>query len=63
MFNIELGSIESTVTIYNTMGQVVYQNTGLSNKTEIKLDNINSGLYFVNINNSEMNITEKVIIK
>ena len=63
VFNIELGSIESTVTIYNTMGQVVYQNTGLSNKTEIKLDNINSGLYFVNINNSEMNITEKVIIK
>lgn len=63
VFNIELGNMESTVTIYNTMGQIVYQNEGLSNKTEIKLDNINSGLYFVNISNSEMNITEKVIIK
>ena len=63
VFNIELGNMESTVTIYNAMGQIVYQNEGLSNKTEIKLNNINSGLYFVNINNSEMNITEKVIIK
>jgi hypothetical protein len=62
-FCIELGNIESVVTIYNTMGQVVYQNTGLSNKAEIRLDNINSGLYFVNINNSEMNITEKIVIE
>ena len=62
-FCIELGNIESIVTIYNTMGQVVYQNAGLSNKAEIRLDDINSGLYFVNINNSEMNVTEKIVIE
>ena len=62
-FCIELGDIESVVTIYNTMGQVVYQNAGLSNKVEIRLDDINSGLYFVNINNSEMNATEKIVIE
>jgi hypothetical protein len=62
-FCIELGNIESVVTIYNTMGQVVYQNAGLSNKAEIRLDDINSGLYFVNINNSEMNVTEKIVIE
>jgi hypothetical protein len=45
------------------MGQVVYQNAGLSNKAEIRLDDINSGLYFVNINNSEMNVTEKIVIE
>lgn len=63
VFNIELGNRESEVTVYNAMGQVVYRNAGLSDKTEIRLDNINSGLYFVNIKNSEMNITEKVIVK
>ena len=62
-FCIELGDKESVVTIYNTMGQVVYQNAGLSNKADIKLDNINSGLYFVNIRNSEMNVTEKIVIE
>ncbi len=63
VFSIELGNIESAVTIYNTMGQMIYQNDGLSNKVEIRLGNINSGLYFVKIKNSEMNVTEKIVIE
>lgn len=62
-FYIELGDIESVVTIYNTMGQVVYHNTGLSNKVEVRLNSFNSGLYFVNINNQEMNVTEKIVVE
>ncbi len=62
-FCIELGDMESVVTVYNTMGQVVYQNVGLSSKTEIKLSDIVSGLYFINIRNSEMNVTEKIIVR
>ena len=63
VFHVELGDMESVVTVYNTMGQVVYQNAGLSNKAEIRLDNINSGLYLVNIRNSEMNVTEKIVVE
>ena len=63
VFHVELGDKESVVTVYNTMGQVVYQKDGLNNNVEIRLDNINSGLYLVNIRNSEMNVTEKIVIE
>lgn len=63
LFNIELGEMESVVTVYNAMGQIVYHNSGMTDKVEISLDNVNSGLYFVNIRNSEMNITEKIVVE
>lgn len=62
-FNIELGDNQCDVTVYNTMGQIVYQAMSVRNDMEIKLDNACSGLYFVNIRNSEMNVTRKMLIE
>ena len=61
-FTIELGEENSTVTIYNGMGQVVYQRDGLNGTQVMSLD-LNPDLYFVNIKSSQTNNTHKVIIK
>ena len=61
-FTIELGEDSSTVTIYNGIGQVVYQRSGLNGTQTMSLD-LNPGMYFVNIRSDRANNTQKIIIK
>jgi len=51
------------VAIYNTTGKLVKEMKTNSGKTQISLKNFTSGMYFVKVNNSEISITKKVIIK
>lgn len=55
------------VTIYNLSGQQVYQNTlnltkGVNQK-QLQLNNLNQGIYILNINNEKFNNSQKLIIK
>lgn len=62
-FNVKLGDMNSIVTVYNITGQIVYQISDVSNDIEIDLGNTNPSLYFINIKNSEIDITEKIVIR
>jgi hypothetical protein len=63
VFNISLGDLSSDVTIYNAMGQIVYQMSDLTNVIEINLGDISPSLYFINIRNSEIDYTEKIVVR
>lgn len=62
IFSVELPDGKSIISIYNAIGQKVYQSES-SDKVVIDLKELPSGLYFVNVKNSYTNITEKVIIE
>ena len=51
------------MTIYNTMGQIVYHVEAASGKLEVSLNDISAGLYFVNIKNTGNNISRKIVIE
>jgi len=51
------------ITIYNTTGKLVKEMKTNFGKTQISLKNFTRGMYFVKVNNSEISITKKVIIK
>jgi hypothetical protein len=61
-FTIELGDEASLVTVYNSMGQVVYQKNDVSGTTVMNLD-LSAGMYFVNVKNDRTNSTQKIIVK
>jgi hypothetical protein len=61
-FTIELGDEASLVTVYNSIGQVVYQKSDVSGTTAMNLD-LTAGLYFVNVKNEHINNTQKIIVK
>lgn len=61
-FTIELGDETSTVNIYNSLGQLVHQQGGVSGTATINL-NLTPGLYFVNVVSSTTNATHKIIVK
>ena len=63
IFNVRLDDLNSVVTVYNTMGQIVYQMSDMTNDIEIDLGDITPALYFINIKNSEVDITEKIVIR
>ena len=63
IFNVMLNDLNSSVTIYNTMGQIVYQKSDLTNDIEINLGDMTPSLYFINIKNSEIDHTEKIVIR
>ena len=63
IFNVKLDDLNSTVTIYNTMGQIVYQMSDMTNDIEIDLGDITPSLYFINIKNSEIDIIEKIMVR
>jgi hypothetical protein len=63
VFNISLGDLNSDVTIYNAMGQIVYQMSDLTNEIEINLGDISPSLYFINIKNTEIDYTEKIVVR
>lgn len=53
------------IAIYNTLGSVVYEsnNTLLINSNSINISQLNSGIYFVKITDSENRIYQKRLIK
>lgn len=63
VFNVRLNDLNSVVTVYNTMGQIVYQMSDMTNDIEIDLGDITPALYFINIKNSEIDHTEKIVIR
>lgn len=62
VFKLQLGDIQSEIVVYNAMGQVVYRAAGVANDIEIDLSDANAGMYFINVKNSEMEVTKKVTI-
>ena len=53
------------IAIYNALGNnvILLKNINISSKYKIELNNIQSGLYFVNIKNEKQDLTYKLIIK
>ena len=51
------------VNIYNANGQLIKTELNLNNKSEISLNDINAGLYIIQINGKDNNTTQKLIIK
>lgn len=62
-FIVNLGDVQSDVTIYNTMGQIVYRAESMKGNISVDLENITSGLYFVNVRNQDVNMTKKMILE
>ena len=62
-FIVNLGDVQSDVTIYNTMGQIVYRAESMKGNINVDLENITSGLYFVNVRNQDVNMTKKMILE
>jgi hypothetical protein len=52
------------LSVFNTMGQLVYQKSynNISNKERIKLPNSPSGIYMLHINSEEFSIIKKIEI-
>lgn len=63
IFTIENLEKNSSVTITNTLGQIVYNETTLTNNVTIDLSAYTKGIYFVTINDDKKNQTKKIIIK
>jgi len=58
-FTIKTNEINNTVTVFNSLGQVVYKNENASQNENIDLSAFGPGIYILRINE----ITKKVIIK
>lgn len=53
---------ESNITVYNSFGQIVMTGeTGAEHKTELSLDRLKDGFYFITVSNNEHTITKKLI--
>ena len=50
------------IKVFNTLGEIIYQNNLSSNTTEFDLSNQPNGVYFVKINSNENSITKRIII-
>ena len=63
VFNIEAGNLENfDIIIYNTTGHLVYNETGLTNKSIVST-NLPTGIYFLHIMDSDSNKVLKLIIQ
>lgn len=62
-----LKAFDSQLTIINTLGAVVSERTAAitegKNNIDLKIENLSTGIYFVNIKGSDTNITKKLIVK
>lgn len=61
--NITLFEGESTVKIYNNLGQIVYNEQTSNEQLTIDTDKFADGNYFVQIVNNNQRVIEKIIIK
>jgi hypothetical protein len=59
-------AMESTVQLFNSLGEVVYQkNINLvegKNKIDMSLENLTSGVYFANLKTENSSLSKKLIV-
>ena len=61
-FTIALGEDLNTVSVFNSLGQMVHQQSGLSGENTLNL-NLTPGIYFVNVKSDKANSTQRIIVK
>ncbi len=59
-FNITLPEEECEVTVYNRLGQVVYQDKA-TGTTSLNLQHLANGMYFINVRSAQHNSTQKFV--
>lgn len=65
IFNVEitgLRNISGVITIRDITGQIIYKKTVDSNNFTVNLSNCNAGVYLIDINTEETNLTKKIIL-
>ncbi|MFZ4398419.1 MAG: T9SS type A sorting domain-containing protein [Bacteroidales bacterium] len=55
-------SEEASLTINNILGEIIFSKTGLTTFTEISLDNISEGLYFLNVISKNKKYVRKIVV-
>ena len=53
---------KGNITITNMLGQTVYHVENVENKTQIPLNNMNTGVYFVTVRSGSSIATQKLIV-
>jgi hypothetical protein len=65
LFSIELNEVSAntTVQVTNSAGQVIYQSNITDSKTDLNLDNVEAGVYFVTITNENTTAKKAIVIQ
>jgi len=53
---------DKTINIYDELGRVIYINQTMDNKVQVNVNNINGGLYFVEVTKDGKHDVAKIII-
>ncbi len=56
------GKQKSSLRIYNTNGQLIYEGTNMQTNTELTFENLKSGTYFLRLQNKKQVIIKKLIV-
>jgi hypothetical protein len=62
MFTIQGTELGCEVTITDVLGKVIYSIKGNEQKTQVILQNLSRGIYYININKNDTNVTKKIAI-
>jgi hypothetical protein len=54
---------KGNITVYNMLGQVVYHVENVEKQQTISLNNMTTGVYFVNVRSGNATATQKLIVK
>lgn len=52
----------STLTIFNAIGEIIYQSTIVNPQSDLDLSNQPSGIYFLHINGENKSSTKKIVL-
>jgi hypothetical protein len=65
VFSIELNEVtaNTNVQVTNSAGQVIYQSNITTSKTDVNLDNVEAGIYFVTITNDHTSAKKAIVIQ
>ncbi len=62
MFTIQGTELGCEVTITDVLGKVIYSIKGNEQKTQVILQNLSRGIYYININKNDTSVTKKIAI-
>ena len=62
-FSINLPEEGCAITVYNSLGQTLYHQSHAKGLTNVNLNGLNAGLYFINVRSEQHNFTQKFIVK
>jgi len=64
IINVQLGDVSSIerIELMNSVGQIVYSEINVNSLEQINVEDLNEGVYFLNIYTNSERITEKVIV-